>query len=210
MEAGREQLDSKQDRLVEIYKLQSQLANGISNRRTTTHRFYILLMSGLTLIVSAFLQNKDKLPTELLGIVSFEHFILIGLVLGISLSWSWLISINSNLRLNSRKYKALMKLENELEYQFFKNEWEFLGKYRKGKTYWQLSIIEITVPTTLFLLFTFLLGLVAHKLPNRLYLLCLMYPGILIILFLTDCLEWLEVDMEKNKHPGTNSKKRTN
>ena len=34
-----ENMDGKQERLVEIYKLQAQLTNSVSNRRTTTNRF---------------------------------------------------------------------------------------------------------------------------------------------------------------------------
>ena len=132
-EKQNENMDGKQERLVEIYKLQAQLTNNISNRRTTTNRFYIVVMSGLILIFSTFLQNKDKLPTELLNIVSIEQLIVILGVLGLSLSWIWCISVNSYLRVNSRKYEALKKLEDELEYQFFKDEWEFLADDEKEK-----------------------------------------------------------------------------
>ena len=149
-EKQNENMEGRQERLVEIYKFQAQLTNSVSNRRTTTNRFYIVVMSGLILIFSTFLQNKEKLPTELLNIVSIEQLIVILGVLGVSLSWIWCISINSYLRVNSRKYEALKKLENELEYQFFKNEWEFLADDEKEKTYWQRSRIELTLPSLFF------------------------------------------------------------
>lgn len=126
-------VEGKQNRLVEIYKLQSQLTNSISNRRTTANRFYIVLMSGLVFIFSALLQNKGKLPSELLNIVSIEQ-VIAGLGLsGLTLSWVWGVSINSYLRVNSRKYEELKRLEKELEYQFFRNEWELLVGEEKGK-----------------------------------------------------------------------------
>ena len=75
MEEKKADLDGKQDRLIEIYKLQAQLANNISNRRTTTNRFYLLVMSGLTVIFSALLRNLEKLPQALVDIVSVEWMI---------------------------------------------------------------------------------------------------------------------------------------
>ena len=64
MDEKQQDSNSKQDRLIEIYKLHVQQANNISNRRTTTNRFYLLVMSALTVIFSALLQNLDKLPKE--------------------------------------------------------------------------------------------------------------------------------------------------
>ena len=126
-----------QDQLIEIYKLQSQLADNISNRRVTIHKFYLLLMSGLALIFPTFF----KLPTEIWSQVAIE-FLLVGVaLLGIPLSVVWFILINSNLRLCMLKYEALKRLEDRLEYQFFKDEWEFLEKYGRGKTYWEISFI---------------------------------------------------------------------
>ena len=123
---------NRQDRLIELYKLQAQLADNISTRRTTTNRFYLLVMSGLMVIFSALLRNLEKLPQALVEIVSVEWIIVSLGVLGITLSWIWCLSINAYLRVNSRKYKALNQLEDELEYKFFKSEAEFLGEIEKG------------------------------------------------------------------------------
>ena len=126
-----EQSEGNQSQLIEIYKLQAQLANSVSNRRSTIHKFYMLLMSGLTLIIPAFF----KLPTEIRDLISIE-FLILGLpLLGITLSVAWFILISSNLRQNIIKYEALKKLEKKLEYQFFKDEWKYLKKYRNRKTY---------------------------------------------------------------------------
>ena len=122
MDNKKSEFDSKQDRLIEIYKLQVQQANNISNRRTTTNRFYLLVMSALTVIFSALLQNREKLPKDLVNIVSVEWIIVSLGVLGITLSYIWCLSINTYLRVNSRKYKALNQLEDVLEYKFFKSE----------------------------------------------------------------------------------------
>ena len=189
-------MDSKQEQLLEIYKLQAQLVNSISNRRTTTNRFYIVVMSGLTLIFSTFLQNKDKLPVELLSVVSIEQLIAAFGVLGLSLSWVWCISINSYLRVNSRKYEALKKLENKLEYQFFKSEWEFLPDNERENTYWQQSRIELTLPTVFFFCFTLLMGYGLYSFPDKIYRLFLIYPAALVIMFCCGLYKWIKI--EKN------------
>ncbi len=53
-----EQSDGNQGQLIEIYKLQAQLANSISGRRITINRFYIVVMSGLVLIFPAFYKRN--------------------------------------------------------------------------------------------------------------------------------------------------------
>ena len=123
-----EQSEGSQDQLIEIYRLQAQLADNISNRRTTIHKFYLLLMSGLALIFPTFF----KLPTEIRSQVSIE-FLIVGMaLLGIPLSVVWFILINSNLRQSMVKYEALKRLEDKLDYQFFRDEWAFLERYGKS------------------------------------------------------------------------------
>ena len=51
------------------------------------------------------------------------------------------------------KYEVLKRLEDELDYQFFKEEWRFLEKYRIGKTYWEASYIETLIPFLFFCYF---------------------------------------------------------
>ncbi len=198
-EKQNENIDGRQERLIEIYKLQAQLTNNISNWRTTTNRFYIVVMSGLILIFSTFLQNKEKLPTELLNIVSIEQLIVILGVLGLSLSWIWCISVNSYLRVNSRKYEALKKLEDELEYQFFKDEWEFLADDEKKKTYWQRSRIELTLPSLFFICFTALMGFGLYNFPNKLYLLFLIYPVSLAAMLGSGLYKWVKIEKGFNR-----------
>ncbi|MCY3742149.1 MAG: hypothetical protein OXH00_14135 [Candidatus Poribacteria bacterium] len=120
------EVDNQQE-LIEIYKLHVQLADSVSNRRTTTNRFYMLVLSGLAVIFSALLQRKNGVPLSWLT-VGFG-------LLGISLAAAWCVVIRSYRQLNSRKFKALEKLEEKLAYPFFKHEWEFLGKGKERKTY---------------------------------------------------------------------------
>lgn len=175
MASKQNQSDTKLDRLVEIYKLQTRLTSDISNRRITTNRFYQVLLSGLILIFFTFLQHRGKFFSEeaMNKLVIEKTMIVVG-ILGAYLSWIWCLSVNAYLELNSRKYKALKKLETELEYQFFTHEWELLGEKRKYLNYRQLSKFEVYLPY-LFLIFFFALYLNGlFKMPNKFYLLCLL------------------------------------
>ena len=175
--------EGKQNRFIEIYKLQSQLANNISNRRITTNRFYLLVMSALIVIFSALLQYSDKIPKALVDVFPIEWTIAGFGALGTTLSWIWGLSIKSYLRVNSRKYKALGKLEDELEYKFFQSEGEFLGRLEKVTTYRRRLLIELTPPGIFFLLFLGFLWIGLFNLPERSFLLFLLYPACLIALF---------------------------
>ena len=204
MDAKDEQIDlqqTEQDQLIEIYKIQTQLTNSISTRRTTTNRYYIVVMSGLTFIFTTLLQNKEKIPPEFLKMISFEWLVVLLGAVGIALSWSWGVSINSYLRLNSRKYEVLKILENKLGYQFFTKEWSFLGENREYKTYWQLSVNQLSVPTVFFIVFSVLLGAGVYSLENKLYRLFIVVPLSLIVTFCIDSFNQLAVE-KLNKQKG--------
>ena len=197
--------DASQDQLIEIYKVQSQLTNSISTRRTITNRYYLLVMSGLTFVFSTLLQNIDKIPSQFLKVVSAEWLIVVLGAVGIALSWSWCVSINSYLRLNSRKYEVLKILETKLEYQFFQKEWEFLGKDRSYLTYWQLSANQLSVPAVFFIIFTVLLGMGVYSLENNLYRLFLLGPASLIVTFCIVLFNQLATE-KSNRKELTNDK----
>lgn len=206
MDDKQEGLERKQDRFIEIYKLQVQQANNISNRRTTTNRFYLLVMSALTVIFSALLQNLDKLPKDLVDIVSVEWIIVSLGILGITLSWIWCLSINAYLRVNSRKYKALDQLEDVLEYKFFKSEVGFLGEIEKGTTYWQRSLIELTTPGLFFLFFSGLMWLGLRNLPEKNFALFMFYPVFLLYFFFYDLTKWYRIEKSSDKGEKTDGK----
>ena len=174
-----EQSNGNQSQLIEIYKIQSQLANSVSTRRSTIHKFYMLLMSGLMLIIPAFF----KLPTEIQNLISIEILILGLPLLGITLSATWFLLISSNLRQSIIKYEALKKLEDKLEYQFFQAEWKYLENYGKSKTYWDTSYVEIFIPVLFFSIFTMLLTVATDNFPDKPYARLHYYPGCLIGIF---------------------------
>ena len=182
-----------QAQLIEIYKIQSQLANSISNRRITIHKFYLLLMSGLALIVPAFF----KLPTDIRSQVSIGTLMIGVSLFGIPLCLTWFILINTNLRMLMLKYEALKKLEDKLEYPFFTEEWKLLENYGKGRTYWEISYVEIFIPIPFFIIFTIMLQVVGMTYPDNFYVQLLRYiPSCIIGYFCASMLRSWQIDRE--------------
>jgi hypothetical protein len=141
-------MDEKQE-LLEIYKLHAELAESVSKQRGTANRFYMLVLSGLAVLFSAFLQRKNGVPLGAL-MVGFGTF-------GMLLAVAWYIVIRSYRQLNSGKFKALHELEEKLAYPFFKREWDLLKEGTERKTYWRLTIVETFVPIIFFSCFGVLL-----------------------------------------------------
>ena len=182
---GEQELTSKQNQLIEIYKIHVELTNNVSNRRTTTNRFYQVFLSGLIVIFSTFLQSKDGVPVKLLEDVSIDWVMTVLGGLGMWLSFTWFISVDSYLQLNSRKYEVLKELEEKLEYRFFKKEWKYLGGNKKD-TYRYLSFPELLAPIAFFIFFTVLFSIGIYKLQNGnshhrlLVIIAVLYPLMLI------------------------------
>lgn len=130
-------MDERQE-LLEIYKLHAELADSVSRQRGAANRFYLLLMSGLTVFFSALLQFRNGVP---LGVLMLS----IGL-LGTSLSIAWYIHIRSFRQLNTGKFGPLLELEEKLAYPFFTREWELLEEGKNPGKYWKLSVVETIVP----------------------------------------------------------------
>ena len=141
-------MDEKQE-LLEIYKLHAELADSVSKQRGTANRFYMLVLSGLAVLFSAFLQRKNGVPLAGL-MVGFGIF-------GGLLAAAWYIVVRSYRQLNTGKFKALHELEEKLAYPFFKREWDLLAEGTERKTYWRLTIVETFVPVIFFICFAALL-----------------------------------------------------
>ena len=136
---------SEREELLEIYKLHSELADRVSQRRAGANKLCASLMTALIGgLVVLFRFGGDDLP---LG------EILIGVSLfGIALNTSWVIIIRSYRQLNSGKFKALHEMEEKLTYPFFKKEWVFLeGKYTP------LTVAETFLAYTFYGAFTVIL-----------------------------------------------------
>lgn len=144
-------MDSKQQELLEIYRLHAELADSVSRQRGTANRFYMLVLSGLVVLFSALIQRQNGIPLGIL-MVGFGLF-------GMLLAAAWYVVIRSYRQLNTGKFKALHELEAKLAYPFFKREWELLEEGQEQKTYWRLTIVETFVPLIFFICFAVLLGI---------------------------------------------------
>ena len=138
--------DPRQTELLEIYKLHSELADRVSQRREGANRLYVSLLVGLMVFLGALLRfGGGDIPARLI--------LLAGGAVGSLLAVSWFVVIRSYRQLNSGKFKALHELEENLAYPFFKREWELLAEGKEISRYWKLTNVEVGLPCIFFLLF---------------------------------------------------------
>ena len=132
-------MNGEKQELLEIYKLHSELADRVSQRREGANRFFVSLLSSILIFLAAFLRyGAGNIPVWLI--------LLVGGILGVSLSASWYIVIRSYRQLNAGKFNALHELEEKLAYPFFKREWELLEEGKKISKYWKLTVVETFLP----------------------------------------------------------------
>ncbi len=163
-------------------------------------------MSALTAIFATVLQDQNGITETIKEIISIEMLIIGFGITGLSLSWIWMISLNSYLRVNSRKYAALKILEKRLEYQFFDSEWQFLSPKEQKQTYWQRSRIELNLPIVFFVCFWLLMGFGLFHTQDWRYHIFHVYPAALTVIFIFCFYYWLQI--EKSFEGEDNDKER--
>ena len=132
--------------LLELYKLHSELADRVSQRREGANRLFVGLLTGLVVFLAALLRfGAGAANTD--AVVGF-----IG-VAGVMLSAAWYIVIRSYRQLNTGKFLALHELEEKLTHSFYKREWELLGEGRDVRRYWRLTVVETALPLVFGLVF---------------------------------------------------------
>ena len=144
--------DSRQYQLLEIYKLHSELAERVSQRRDGTNRLHVSLLVGLSVFLVGFSYGGEVMEKHFLGTLG---------AIGALLSGSWYIVLRSCRQLNSAKFKALHELEKKLAYPFFTREREFLGEGENINRDWSLTVFETALP---FLYFVLFLGITSYLL----------------------------------------------
>lgn len=142
--------DSDRDELLEIYKLHAELADRVSQRREGANRLYVSLLAGLAAFLAVLIRfGVGDVPVQIV-------LVSVG-VAGTALSASWYVVLRSYRQLNTGKFRALHELESKLAYPFFQREWDLLGEGEDRSRYWRLTIVEIGLPCTFFVLFGALL-----------------------------------------------------
>ena len=143
-------MDKNRQELLEIYKLHTELADRVSQRREGANRLFVSLLTGTLIFLAAFLRyGTETIPVgAILTAIS---------IFGIFLSAAWYIIIRSYRQLNSGKFAALHELEEKLAYPFFKREWELLEEGKKRSRYWKLTIVETFLPIAFSILYVVLI-----------------------------------------------------
>ena len=142
--------DPQRHELLEIYKLHAELADRVSQRRDSANRLHVSLQLGLGLFLSALLRfGTGDAPGDLILSVAS--------ILGLLVSSSWLIVINSYRQLNQKKFQVLNDLEKCLSFQFFSRE-SALAAATEGRRYRELTKVEQFLPWTCLVLWLCLLG----------------------------------------------------
>ena len=136
--------DDRADKILDLYKLHAHLADRVSQRREGANRLYAGMLTTFVAFTGALVRFGDGPVPTVLAVAS---------VVGIFLSLSWYIVIQSYRQLNSGKFKALQEMEKELPYPFFKREWELLKGGKDYRSYAKLTVVETILPTSFLLLF---------------------------------------------------------
>jgi hypothetical protein len=135
--------------LLELYKLQVEMADRVSGRRQAANNFYL---SVNTLLVGG---------TAALARIGLGQWNVVVIALaGLAISALWVRSIGSYASLNDGKFAVITELEAELAAQPFTREWEALhsperrdADGKKRKKHRPFHTVEVVVPWVFFALY---------------------------------------------------------
>ena len=140
-------MDGDKQELLEIYKIHTELADRVSQRREGANRLFVSLLTGTLIFLATFLRySGDTIP--------FRAVLIVVGVFGIFLAAAWYIVIRSYRQLNTEKFAAIHELEKKLAYPFFTREWELLEKGKNRSRYWKLTVVETSLPYIFGILYT--------------------------------------------------------
>ena len=132
------------DSLLEQYKIYVEMSNEISKRRDQTNNFYISLSSAIIALFSLIVVEFGSI---------YSKFIILLPILGLIICFVWFTHIKSYKQLNSAKFQVINKIEEQLPYSGFTEEWEILKK----TNYRNLTDLERYIPVIMGLVYFFLL-----------------------------------------------------
>ena len=148
------QSEGRKNRLVEIYKIHVQYLSNENTLQTTINRFYPTVMSGLFAFLFAFLQRKDDIfpdVSEKERIVGYSITVVGYLGMLLSTIW-WFTSMHFQRRI-SRKWRVLLELEKELDFQFFSQDSALRGKSISNVLYSPFYMFEFFMPFAFAIVF---------------------------------------------------------
>ena len=128
-----EKIANKTSHLIDQWKVYVQMADNISERRGKNNNFFVTLNTTIITLSTTNFIGIEKCLVNILGIV---------------LSIIWILSIKNYAKLNEAKFSVINSIENYLEIQGFKEEWEYL----EINKYSELSNLEKWVPIIFILI----------------------------------------------------------
>ena len=131
--------DNGKEILLEQYKLYVEMADRVSARRIDANRFYSALMTGLLALIPIVLSQNQLRQFTTAILVSIS-------ILGMFLSFLWMVNITSYKQLNSLKFRVIHEMEKQLPFACYEREWEVLKEDGSKKRYLRLSTVEKYVP----------------------------------------------------------------
>jgi hypothetical protein len=129
--------DSYRSHLLEQYKQYLNMADKISERRSTSNAFFLAVNTGLLSGFGIADVSAHKTPTLLL---------IAGGVSAIILCYWWFRLISAYRDLGTAKFKVVHEIENSLPIRPFDAEWEAVGRGENKKLYWPFTHIERRIP----------------------------------------------------------------
>ncbi len=135
--------EARTERL-ELYKLAVEMADRVSQRRTSANNFFLALHAAFASVVTFFgLQpaTSGSGATAPPPVDKISMFVIASV--GVLLSAAWFLGLRSYRDLNSAKFKVINEMETQLTVQAFSAEWRYLkedrvpgwrGRYREQGT----------------------------------------------------------------------------
>jgi hypothetical protein len=124
----------------ELYKMMVESSEHLIQRRQKTNAFFITAIGSL-LTIAGLLTKTGVITGESIGIL--YGFSIVGLLL----CNSWRNLIDNYGKLNTAKFKVILRLEKELNAQIYSAEWIALGKGLRPKKYQSFTSTEKNVPS---------------------------------------------------------------
>lgn len=120
--------------LLDQYKLYVEMADRISQRRTTANQYFLAVNTAILGFVG-YLTVKD----------TNEHHWLIALA-GVALTYLWYVIITSYRNLNTAKWAVVHEIEKRLPIRPYDAEWKYVDRGTNPILYRPLSHVESLVP----------------------------------------------------------------
>lgn len=142
-------IQMRQNHLLEQYKMYVEMADRISSRRNLANVFFLSLHTSILAGIGFTLKELDIVLLK--GAIPF----VLCCVLLLCLVWWWLIRSYKNL--NSAKYKVIGLMEEQLPAQAYVSaEWKALGRGKDYRKYLPFTMIEQWIPVAFVALYVFL------------------------------------------------------